>query len=92
MHTITPAEIFGVDGIVVLIVALFVLFGSTPIPKLAKSLGSARMEFKKGIDEGDSGSGATTPVAQIAASTVVMPPGGTACVNAVGDELPSSAS
>ena len=45
------AEIFGLDGIVVLVVVVAVLFGSTQIPKLARSLGSARSEFKKGLDE-----------------------------------------
>ena len=45
------AEIFGLDGVVVLIVVVAVLFGSTQIPKLARSLGSARSEFKKGLAE-----------------------------------------
>jgi sec-independent protein translocase protein TatA len=46
------AEIFGVDGIIVIIVVALVLFGSTQIPKLARSLGSAHTEFKKGLSEG----------------------------------------
>ena len=50
------AEIFGVDGIIVLIVVIAVLFGSSQIPKLARSLGSAQNEFKKGLDEGKKGS------------------------------------
>lgn len=45
------AEIFGMDGVIVLIVVLAVLFGGSQIPKLAHSLGSARKEFKKGLDE-----------------------------------------
>ncbi|MDA8275497.1 MAG: twin-arginine translocase TatA/TatE family subunit [Actinomycetota bacterium] len=49
-----PAEIFGVDGIIVLVVVVLVLFGSTQIPKLARSLGSAQREFKKGLEEGAS--------------------------------------
>ncbi len=47
-----PADIFGVDGIIVLVVVVLVLFGSTQIPKLARSLGSAQKEFKKGLEEG----------------------------------------
>ena len=47
------AEIFGMDGVIVLIVVVAVLFGGSQIPKLAHSLGSARREFKKGLDEGD---------------------------------------
>lgn len=46
------AEIFGVDGIIVIIVIAVVLFGGTQIPKLARSLGSAHTEFKKGLAEG----------------------------------------
>lgn len=45
------AEIFGVDGIVVLAVVLAVLFGGSQIPRLARSLGSAKREFKAGLDE-----------------------------------------
>ena len=46
------AEIFGMDGIIVVIVIAAVLFGSSQIPKLARSLGSAQNEFKKGLAEG----------------------------------------
>jgi sec-independent protein translocase protein TatA len=52
VHFGSAAEIFGVDGIIVLVVVVLVLFGSTQIPKLARSLGSAQKEFKKGLDEG----------------------------------------
>ena len=48
------ADIFGMDGIIVLIVVLVVLFGGTQIPKIARSLGSAQNEFKKGLEEGKS--------------------------------------
>jgi sec-independent protein translocase protein TatA len=46
------ADIFGVDGIIVLIVVLVLLFGGAAIPKLARSLGSAKTEFEKGLDDG----------------------------------------
>ncbi len=45
------AEIFSMDAIVVVIVLAAVLFGGTQLPKLARSLGSARSEFKKGLAE-----------------------------------------
>ncbi len=45
------AEIFGMDGVIVLVVVVAVLFGGSQIPKLAHALGSARREFKKGLDE-----------------------------------------
>ena len=46
------AEIFGIDGVIVVIVMGMVLFGSSQIPKLARSLGSAQKEFKQGLQEG----------------------------------------
>jgi Sec-independent protein translocase protein TatA len=49
------AEIFGVDGIIVLVVVLVVLFGGAAIPKLARNLGSAKNEFEKGLKEPASG-------------------------------------
>jgi sec-independent protein translocase protein TatA len=70
MHLGMPADIFGVDGIIVLVVVVLVLFGSTQIPKLARSLGSAQKEFKKGLDEGGKDGSATTTVKT---TTVVEP-------------------
>lgn len=54
MHPVL-AEIFGPDLIVVIIVVAVVLFGGSKIPKLARSLGSAQSEFKKGLAEGSKG-------------------------------------
>ena len=45
------AEIFGPDLLIVLIVVVVVLFGGAAIPKLARNLGSAQGEFKKGMSE-----------------------------------------
>ena len=44
------------DGpeLAILIIAVLVLFGGSQIPKLAKNLGQAQKEFKKGLDEGKS--------------------------------------
>jgi sec-independent protein translocase protein TatA len=52
-----PADLFGEQGIIVLVVVALVLFGSTQIPKLARSLGSAQKEFKKGLEDGGSEEG-----------------------------------
>ncbi len=73
-----PAELFGEQGIIVLIVIAVVLFGSTQIPKLARSLGSAQKEFKKGLDEGangdaTSGAPAAAPLAEAAPQAVQAP-------------------
>ena len=53
MHPVL-AEIFGLDGVIVLIVIVVVLFGGSQIPKLARSLGSAQSQFKKGLEDGKS--------------------------------------
>lgn len=45
------AEILGPDILIVLVVIL-VLFGGSQLPKLARGLGSAQREFKKGLEEG----------------------------------------
>jgi sec-independent protein translocase protein TatA len=48
------AEILGPDGlIVILVVAAVLLFGGKQLPKLARSVGSAQKEFKKGLEHGD---------------------------------------
>lgn len=45
------ANIYGPDLFIVLAVVAL-LFGGSQLPKLARSLGSASHEFKKGVDEG----------------------------------------
>lgn len=40
----------GSEMIIILLVVLL-LFGSTQLPKLARSIGEAQREFKKGTDE-----------------------------------------
>ncbi|HVB07065.1 MAG TPA: twin-arginine translocase TatA/TatE family subunit [Acidimicrobiales bacterium] len=48
------AMILGPDGLIVVVVAAAVLlFGGAKLPQLARGLGSASHEFKKGIAEGD---------------------------------------
>jgi TatA/E family protein of Tat protein translocase len=54
------ADIFGVDGVIVLIVVVVLLFGGAAIPKLARNLGSAKNEFEKGLDEGKKASAPAT--------------------------------
>jgi sec-independent protein translocase protein TatA len=45
------AEILGPDLLIILVVVAL-LFGSSRLPKLARSLGSAKAEFEKGIADG----------------------------------------
>ena len=50
------ADILGPDGLIVIaVVVIVLLFGGTRLPKLARGLGSASHEFKKGMEEGDQG-------------------------------------
>ena len=60
------ANILGPDTAIVLLV-LALLFGGSQLPKLARSLGSASHEFKKGVEEGsqekDGTSDAKSPAA-----------------------------
>ena len=58
------ANIAGPDGLIVVLVIAIVLFGSTQIPKIARSLGSAQKEFKKGLDEGATEDPTTAPAAR----------------------------
>jgi sec-independent protein translocase protein TatA len=89
MYFTSPAEIFGVDGVILLIVVVLVLFGSTQIPKLARSLGSAQKEFKKGIDQGATEDvTGTTKILQIAPAADVNVPAQTTVV--VGSTSPGS--
>ncbi len=46
-------DILGPDLIIVIVVGVIVLlFGGSKLPKLARGLGSASHEFKKGLEEG----------------------------------------
>jgi sec-independent protein translocase protein TatA len=63
------AEIIGPD-ILILIAVIALLFGGSQIPKLARSVGRAQHEFKKGLEEG----GHDEPAAAGVASPPEVPP------------------
>jgi sec-independent protein translocase protein TatA len=68
------AEIFGVDGIIVIgAVVIVLLFGGTKLPKLARSLGSASHEFKKGVEAGDEDALTSTTVTVIVPEAAKLP-------------------
>jgi len=49
------AEILALDlesGLPIILILVLVLFGGSQLPKLARGLGSAQREFKKGLEEG----------------------------------------
>jgi TatA/E family protein of Tat protein translocase len=67
------ADIFGVDGIIVLIVVVVLLFGGAAIPKLARNLGSAKNEFEKGMSEGKNASALPTATSNGTAAATDTP-------------------
>ena len=44
----------GGPEIIIVLVIIVLLFGSSQLPKLAKSIGQAQKEFKSGLAEGES--------------------------------------
>lgn len=42
----------GAAELIIILVVVLLLFGANRLPKLARSLGKAQKEFKKGVDEG----------------------------------------
>jgi sec-independent protein translocase protein TatA len=55
------AELFGGPDILIILLVVLVLFGGSQLPKLARGLGSAQREFKKGLEEGDADSSDKKP-------------------------------
>jgi sec-independent protein translocase protein TatA len=43
----------GTTELVVIAVVIFLLFGATRLPQLAKALGQSKRAFKEGLDEGE---------------------------------------
>jgi sec-independent protein translocase protein TatA len=44
----------GTPEIVVIAIVIFLLFGATRLPQLAKALGQSKRAFKEGLDDGES--------------------------------------
>jgi sec-independent protein translocase protein TatA len=57
-------EIASEWSIIIILVVVVLVFGSSQLPKLARSLGSAQSEFKKGLAEGKTGDGADADAAK----------------------------
>lgn len=54
----------GAPELIIVLLVVVLLFGSTKLPKLARSIGEASKEFKKGVDEGASGATEASPPAK----------------------------
>jgi sec-independent protein translocase protein TatA len=48
----------GGPQLIIILVIILVLFGGSKLPQLARSLGQAQGEFKKGIEEGETNAAA----------------------------------
>jgi sec-independent protein translocase protein TatA len=55
----------GIWQVVIVVVLIAVLFGAKKIPELARALGKAKGEFKKGLAEGEKEEPADNPVKEI---------------------------
>ena len=51
----------GAPELLIILVVVLLLFGSTRLPKLARSLGQASKEFKEGVSEGNKDQPAPKP-------------------------------
>ena len=51
----------GAPELIIILVVVLVLFGGTRLPKLAKSLGEASKEFKKGVSDDEAAAKPAAP-------------------------------
>jgi len=59
---------FGPSELLIVFIVLLVVFGGSKIPKLARNLGQAQSEFKKGLSQAGESSDAPPAPAEAAAS------------------------
>ena len=52
-NTILAIGGLGTPEIVVIAIVIFLLFGATRLPQLAKALGQSKRAFKEGLDDGE---------------------------------------
>jgi sec-independent protein translocase protein TatA len=63
----------GAPELIIILLVVLLLFGSTKLPKLAKSLGEASKEFKKGIGDPDDPPPPPTAVVPPASAAPILP-------------------
>lgn len=52
-HTILALGSLGPTELLIIAAVVFLLFGATRLPQLAKSLGQSKRAFKEGLDEAE---------------------------------------
>lgn len=70
----------GAPELIIVLVVVLLIFGSTRLPKLARSMGEASKEFKKGVQEDADDKKDQDPPA-------ATPPAGQRAVTAPGDSV-----
>ncbi|MBA3256141.1 MAG: twin-arginine translocase TatA/TatE family subunit [Pyrinomonadaceae bacterium] len=53
IQTILAIGGLGTTELIAIVVVIFLLFGATRLPQLAKALGQSKRAFKDGLDEGE---------------------------------------
>lgn len=53
MNTVLAIANLGPTELLIIAAVIFLLFGATRLPQLAKSLGQSKRAFKEGLDEGE---------------------------------------
>jgi sec-independent protein translocase protein TatA len=86
------ANVFGLDSLWVVVIALVVLFGGSQLPKLARNTGEALKEFKKAQGDAAAAAQAPEPVQQAPAQASVQVPVQVASPAAVAPALASGTS
>lgn len=52
-ETVLAIANLGPSELLIIAAVIFLLFGATRLPQLAKSLGQSKRAFKEGLDEGE---------------------------------------
>jgi sec-independent protein translocase protein TatA len=52
-ETILAIAGLGPTELVIIVIVIFLLFGATRLPQLAKALGQSKRAFKEGLDEAE---------------------------------------
>jgi sec-independent protein translocase protein TatA len=52
-QTILAIAGLGTPELIVIVLVIFLLFGATRLPQLAKALGQSKKAFREGIEEGE---------------------------------------
>lgn len=64
---------FGTTEIILIVAVVFLLFGASRLPQLARSLGQSRKAFKEGMREAEQDNNAEAQKQQPVTSTTVAP-------------------